>query len=66
MSENISRIKFYGVNDMSTGHFLADAEVKLESLDFTQPITDINDALELYNIVEMFKSDARLLSYTRT
>jgi hypothetical protein len=45
---------------MSTGLSLADAEVKLESLDFTQPITDINDALELYNIVEMFKSDARL------
>lgn len=64
MSENISRIKFYGVNDMSTGHFLADAEVKLESLDFTQPITDINDALELYNIVEMFKSDARLLRWS--
>ena len=64
MSERLSRIKFYGVDDMSTGLSLADAEVKFKSLDFTQPITDINDALELYNIVEMFKSDAKLLRWS--
>lgn len=60
MPENISRIKFYGVNDMITGLHLSEAEMKLMKLDSAQPITEINDALELYNIIEMFKTDVRL------
>lgn len=60
MAANISRIKFYGVNDMTTGLHLAAAETKLSQLDLSQSITDINDALELYNIIEMFKTGVRL------
>lgn len=60
MDENVSRIKFYGVNDLTTGIHLAEAEAKLAQLDLSQPISDINDALELFNITEMFRSDVRL------
>lgn len=64
MSEKISRIKFYGVNDMTLSLSLAEAETKLIQLDLSRSITDINDALELYNIVEFFKTDARLTKWS--
>lgn len=64
MIEELSRIKFYGVTDMSTGQSLVESEVMLKKFDPSLPLVDINDVLELYNVVELFDSDARLTSWS--
>ena len=59
-------IKFYGVNDLASGHALKNAEDIIESFDATQIYTDINKILELYNIKQYFDNEIYLVSWDET
>ena len=45
-----SRVKFYSSTDMVSGWHLKSIEMILENIDFEEELTDINDAIELFNI----------------
>lgn len=56
-------IKFYGVNNLASGHALKNAEDIIQSFDATRVYTDINKILELYNIKQYFDNEIYLISW---
>lgn len=56
-------VKFYGVNDMASGHELKDAEVIIESFNVNTEYSNINRVIELYNIKQYFDNEIYLVSW---
>lgn len=57
-------IKFYSVNDMSSGWYLRDVEMFFQHWNENTNNPDINTILELYNIKQYFDADMRLERWT--
>lgn len=57
-------IKFYSVNDMSSGWYLRDVEMFFQHWNENINNPDINTILELYNIKQYFDADMRLERWT--
>lgn len=49
------RIKYYGENDLGTYHYLGRLHSFLENNNFEQPISDINVAIEWYNVTKLLE-----------
>lgn len=56
----LSRVKYYGSDDLSAGWNLKKAEQILQSWDNDIYISDVNRVIEFYNIQKYFSSSARL------
>jgi len=57
------RIKYYSNHDLSVGLFLERAEVLTETFDVNKEC-DINDAIELYNTIEILNSGVKLMKWS--
>ena len=55
--------KFYSANDMSIGWGLQRAETVIDTFNQSEEITNINYALELYNIIKLFDTKVQLKSW---
>ena len=53
-------LKYYNSSDLSTGHFLLEAEQYLDIIDEMYVCHSINDAIALHNIHLCLKQDNRL------
>ncbi len=60
----MERIKFYSVNDMSSGYYLRKIEKLLRQYHDGKKIQDINDIIELYNINKFFENKMHLTNWT--
>lgn len=65
MKSEYSRIQFYGKTDLSIGRGYEKGKKILDQFDGGETYNDINDVIELYNISQIFTSDAIKEEYTR-
>lgn len=63
--EEKNRIKFYSISDLANGYQLELAEKKLQCFS-SEPLSDINDAIELYNIKLFFDNGCFLTRWDDT
>lgn len=64
MDTSHERVKYYSAEDRSMGWYLPSVESKLTTFVIDQPIQDINDSLELYNITQIIQSGVRLTTWS--
>ena len=60
----MARIKFYSVNDLSSGYNLSKIEKLLTQYHEGKEVNDINDIIELYNINKFFENKMHLTNWT--
>lgn len=53
MNKINNRIKYYGQNDLGTYHHLNHLSSFINDTDFDQPISDINTAIQFYNVMKL-------------
>lgn len=54
----MDRIKFYSINDLSIGHMVKLIEdILINDIDYE--VSDLNDAIEAYNIIRFNKTDIK-------
>lgn len=60
MRPDYDGIKYYGKNDMSIGWALEDSEEKLQAFSSESTVENVNEAIELFNIVQLLDTEVRL------